>query len=48
VEIHLLNEEMKSDWNQIFLKMKNIFWNVEIINSWYREEIFLVWASRLW
>jgi hypothetical protein len=25
VEIHLLNEEMKSDWNQIFLKMKNIF-----------------------
>lgn len=48
VEIHLLNEEMKSDWNQIFLKIKNIFWNVEIINSWYREEIFLVWASRLW
>lgn len=48
VEIHLLNEEMKSDWNQIFLKMKNIFWNVEIIDSWYHEEIFLVWASRLW
>lgn len=48
VEIHLLNEEMKSDWNQIFLKIKNILWNVEIIDSWYREEIFLVWASRLW
>ena len=48
VEVHLLNEEMKSDWNQIFLKIKNIFWNVEIIDSWYREEIFLVWASRLW
>ena len=47
VEIHLLNEEMKSDWDQIFLKIKNIFWNVEIINSWYREEIFLVWANKL-
>lgn len=47
VEIHLLDEEMKSDWNQIFLKIKNIFWNVEIIDSWYREEIFLVWANKL-
>lgn len=47
VEVHLLNEEMKSDWNQIFLKIKNIFWNVEIIDSWYREEIFLVWANKL-
>jgi hypothetical protein len=25
VEIHLLNEEMKSDWNQILLKMRNVF-----------------------
>lgn len=47
MEVHLLNEEMKSDWNQIFLKIKNIFWNVEIIDSWYREEIFLVWANKL-
>ena len=47
VEVHLLNEEMKSDWNQILLKIKNIFWNVEIIDSWYREEIFLVWANKL-
>jgi hypothetical protein len=25
VEIHLLNEKMKSDWNQIFVKIKNVF-----------------------
>lgn len=47
VEVHLLNDKMKLEWRQIFLKIKNIFWNVEIIDSWYREEIFLVWASRL-
>lgn len=44
VEIHLLNEKMKSEWNQLFLKIKNVFWNVEVINSWYRNEIFLVWC----
>jgi hypothetical protein len=42
-----LNEEMKSDWNQILLKMRNVFWSFEIINTWYREEIFLVWASKI-
>lgn len=45
VEIHLLNEEMKSEWNQIFLKIKSRFRSVEIINSWYRDEIFLIWAE---
>ncbi len=44
VEIHLLNEKMKSEWNQLFLKIKNVFWNVGVINSWYRNEIFLVWC----
>ena len=46
-EIHLMNEKMKSEWNQIFLKIKNTFWNVDIINSKYREEIFLIWANRV-
>jgi hypothetical protein len=25
VEVHILNDEMKLKWNQIFLKLKNIF-----------------------
>lgn len=45
-EIHILNEELKLKWNQIFLKIKNIFWRVEIIKSWYREEIFLIYCSK--
>lgn len=44
VEIHLLNQKMKSEWNQIFSKIKNVFWNVEVINTWYCDEIFLVWC----
>ena len=46
VEIHILNDEMKLEWSQIFLKLKNIFWNVKIVNSWYREEIFLLRANK--
>ena len=46
VEVHILNDEMKLKWNQIFLKLKNIFWNVKIVNSWYREEIFLLRANK--
>ena len=46
VEIHILNDEMKLEWNQIFLELRNIFWNVKIINSWYREEIFLLRANK--
>lgn len=45
-EIHLLDEEKKHQWNQIFLNIKNIFWNVKIIDSGYREEIFLIWANK--
>ena len=44
VEIHLLDDKMKSDWNQIFIKIRKIFGNVEIIKSRYCEEIFLVWC----
>lgn len=46
VEIHLLNDEIKSEWNQIFIEIKNIFWNVEIINSGYCSEIFLLRAEK--
>lgn len=46
VEIHLLNEKMETEWNQIFIKIKNTFWNVKIINSGYREEIFLLRAKK--
>ena len=45
-EIHLLNNNMKLERNQIFLKIKNIFWNIKIINSWYRKGIFLIWADK--
>lgn len=46
VEVHILNNRMKSEWNQVFLKIKSIFWNVEVIDSWYRQEIFLLRASK--
>lgn len=46
VEVHILNDEMKLEWNQIFLELRNIFWDIKIINSWYREEIFLLRANK--
>ena len=46
VEVHILNDGMKLKWNQIFFKLKNIFWNIKIINSWYRKEIFLLRATK--
>ena len=46
VEIHLLNEKIESEWDQIFIKIKNIFWNVKTINSGYRDEIFLIRAKK--
>ena len=45
-EIHLMNEKMKSEWIQIFSKIKNIFWNVEVINSPYSGNIFLIWCYK--
>ena len=41
-EVHLLNDKMKTQRDQIFPKIRNIFWDIRIINSWYREEIFLL------
>lgn len=46
IEIHLLDEKMELEWNQIFLKLKDVFWRVKIIDSCYRKEIFLVWAVK--
>ena len=45
-EIHLLHEEMKSKWDKLLPKFKNIFWDIKIINSWYRNEIFLLRARK--
>ena len=46
IEIHILNEKMESEWIQIFQKIKNIFSKVEIIEWWYRKEIFLLRANK--
>ncbi len=46
VEIHLLNEKIKSDRSQLLIGIKNIFWNVKIINSEYCDEIFLIFAKK--
>lgn len=43
VEVHLLNKEMKLKWIKLLPKIKSIFWNIEIIES-YRKEIFLLRA----
>ena len=44
VEVHILNDEMKLKWDQIFIKLNNIFWQVEIIKSRYSDDIFLLWC----
>lgn len=46
VEIHILNEKMKSEWIKIFQKIKNIFSSVKIIEWGYRKEIFLLRANK--
>lgn len=45
-EIHLLNSEMKKEWEHIFLVIKHSFWKVEIVDSWYCDEIFLVYGYK--
>ncbi len=45
-EIHLLNGKMISEWNQIFIKIKNMFRNIKIIKSSYSNEIFLLRATK--
>ena len=46
-EIHLLDEEKKLQRNSIFPEIKERFWNIKIINSSYRDEIFLVRAYKI-
>ena len=45
-EIHLINDDMKSQRNIILEKIKNTFLNTRIINPWYRKEIFLLRANK--
>lgn len=37
---------MNTQYEQILKKIKKIFSNIEIINQWYRKEIFLIWAYK--
>ena len=46
IEIHLLNEKMKSEWDRIFYNIKSIFPSVQIIDWSYRKEIFLLWCKK--
>ena len=46
IEIHLLNGEMESTWDEIFSKIKDIFSATKIIDWWYHKEIFLLRANK--
>ena len=46
VEVHLFDDKKRCYWNQIFFDIKNKFKVVRIIGSWYRDEIFLLYASK--
>lgn len=46
IEIHLLNEVVELERKQLYIRLNKIFWNVKLINTWYRKEIFLVWANK--
>ena len=46
IEVHLFNKEMNTQYEQILKKIKKIFSNIEIINQWYRKEIFLIWGYK--
>ena len=45
-EIHLLNEDLRTEWNQIFIKIKNTFWDIKIVKSEYCNDIFLLRAKK--
>ena len=45
-EIHLLNDNMEDERNISLSKIKNSFKNVEIISSWYNNQIFLLRANK--
>lgn len=46
IEVHLFNKEMNTQYEQILQRIKNKFWNIKIINQWYRKEIFLIWGYK--
>jgi len=46
-EIHILDEEMLIRWNDILPIIQKHFKHVKIIESWYRKEIFLIYAKKL-
>ena len=46
IEVHLFNKEMNTQYEQILKKIKKIFSNIEIINQWYRKEIFVIWGYK--
>lgn len=45
-EIHILNPEKQNEWNLLFPKIKEHFSNTQIIESWYRKEIFLLRCNK--
>ena len=46
VEIHLLNEKMKQERNEILIKIKNTFLDIKTIKSEYCNDIFLLRAKK--
>ena len=46
IEVHLLNDDMKNQRETINDKLNDYFNSIEIINSDYTKNIFLVWARK--
>lgn len=46
LEVHLLNDEMKLDWNDLLEIINRNFQYVKVIDWWYREEVFLLYAKK--
>lgn len=44
-EIHILNNEMNEQWNMIYNIIKKKFHKIQIFESWYRKEIFILHAK---
>lgn len=46
-EIHLIDEDKKSQRNYVLEKIKNKFSKVKIFDSWYNNDVFLVRAYKI-
>ena len=46
LEVHLLNTELEKWWNDLQLKLKDLFNKVEIFPSNYTDKIFLIYATK--